>query len=70
MKELRKYFNHYKKLYPELSSFMHFVKAVKQTAPTRRNVFKGFDELVERGDYSISNRLDLIDQLSKKWGSE
>lgn len=66
MKELKKYFEHYKTIYPDLSSFMWFVKVVKHTNPNKRNLRKGFNELVEKSDYSPSDREQLIAWLSEK----
>jgi len=66
MKKLKKYFEHYKQIYPHLSSFMWFVKAVKQTKPKYRALRTGFNELVEFKDYSPSDREQLIKWLSKK----
>lgn len=55
MKELKKYFEHYKQLYPHLSSFMWFGKACKQVKPTERQIKDGMRELVDRKDYSMSD---------------
>jgi len=63
MKELKKYFEHYKQLYPHLSSFMWFGKACKQVKPKRRYILEGFRELVEKGDYSASDIPKLIEHL-------
>lgn len=63
MKELKKYFEHYKFLYPNLSSFMWFVKAVKQTKPNERNIHDGFLELVNELDYSKSDAFLLLKWL-------
>lgn len=60
MKELKKYFEHYKFLYPHLSSFMWFGKACKQTKPDRKLIQRGFRELVEKSDYSHSDYDYLI----------
>lgn len=63
MRELRKYFEHYKIIYPELSSFMWFGKACKQVKPARRQIRDGFRQMVERGDYSSSDYEMLIFHL-------
>ena len=63
MKELREYFEYYTTLYTNLSSYMCFVKAVKHEKPSDRIITAGFNELVERKDYSPSDRYALLKGL-------
>jgi hypothetical protein len=63
MKELKKYFEHYQTLFPELSSFMQFVKAVKQVKPNTRVMRNGFRKLVDRSDYSKSDINQIFEWL-------
>jgi hypothetical protein len=60
MKELKKYFEHYKQLYPNLSSFMWYGKACKQVKPNKSLIKRGFRLLVEKSDYSNSDYNYLI----------
>lgn len=60
MKELKKYFEHYKFLYPNLSSFMWYGKACKQVKPNKSLIQRGFRLLVEKNDYSSSDYPYLI----------
>jgi hypothetical protein len=63
MKELKKYFEHYKQLYQNLSSFMWYGKACKQVKPDLTLLKRGFRELVEKADYSHSDYDYLINHL-------
>jgi|14BtaG_2_1085337.scaffolds.fasta_scaffold05063_3 hypothetical protein len=69
MKELKTYYKHYETIYPELSSFMHFLKAVRHTEPNDRILTKGFDELVDKKEYLVSERRALLNWMKNNNGA-
>ena len=63
MKEIEKYFNIYKKTYPDLTSFMWFGKACKQCKPSKTEILDAMPEFVERKDYSKSDIVQIIEHF-------
>jgi len=49
--------------FPHLSSYMNYARTIEGTNLNKRTISSNFNSLVDKEDYSKSDKLDLINNL-------
>ena len=61
MSLLKQRFEEIQKKYPNASSYIHFVKAIKGREYSKRTIQRWFNELVDKDDYAPCEKRDIVD---------